>query len=349
MAFSLTSLSALGDAPFDDVIDVRSPSEFAEDHLPGAISLPVLTDAQRAEVGTIYVRQDRFEARRIGAAHVSRNAADHLEGPLAGRRGGWRPLVYCWRGGMRSGSFATILTQIGWRADTLEGGYRAWRRLVSGALYDDALPLRVVLLDGNTGTAKTAILEAASRLGVQTVDLEGLANHRGSVFGGMGPQPSQKMFEGRLAHRLAALDPNRPVLVEAESAKVGERFVPPSLWKAMRAAPRVRVEATLTTRAAYTARAYANVTADGAALGGALDALVPMQGRAQVEAWRAMAEEGRHEALAAELMERHYDPRYARSAIRDGVRPAHAVGLAGPHAADIEAAARDVAALLARP
>ena len=348
MPVTLTSLAALADAPFDDVIDVRSPSEFAEDHLPGAISLPVLTDEQRAEVGTIYTRVDRFKARRIGAAHVSRNAATHIEEALAGRGGGWRPLVYCWRGGMRSGSFATILSQIGWRADTVEGGYRAWRRLVSAALYEDPLPLRVVLIDGNTGSAKTDILNAAGRMGAQVLDLEGLANHRGSVFGSMGAQPSQKMFEGRMATQLAALDPARPLLVEAESAKVGERFVPPSLWKAMRAAPRIRIEASLATRASYTARAYEGVALDPAAVNAALDALVPIQGHDQVAAWRAMMEEGDREALAADLMERHYDPRYARSAIREGAEPAGSVRLAGPGPAEVEAAARAVAGMLPR-
>ena len=346
MPFSLNSLADLASAPFDDVIDVRSPGEFAEDHLPGAISLPVLSDAEREEVGTTYGRVDRFKARRIGAAHVSRNAARHLEGPLAEKDGGWRPLVYCWRGGMRSGSFAHILKEVGWRAEALEGGYRTWRRLVSKALYDDPISFEVMLIDGNTGTAKTEILLKAREMGAQAIDLEGLANHRGSVFGHMGGQPSQKLFESRLAQEVARIDPSRPVLIEAESAKVGERFVPPSLWKAMRAAPRVRIEATLPTRAAYTARSYADVTGEGGLLRDALAALVPIQGHAQVDAWRTLAEAGKHEALAADLMERHYDPRYAASAIREGASAAHAVTLDGPDEADIEAAARAVAGLV---
>ena len=347
MPFAPRSLAELADAPFDDVVDVRSPGEFAEDHLPGAISLPVLSNSEREEVGTIYVRVDRFMARRIGAAHVSRNAARHLQGPLAQKDGGWRPLVYCGRGGMRSGSFAHILKEVGWRADTLEGGYRTWRRLVSKALYDDPIPFGIMLIDGNTGTAKTDILLRAREMGAQAIDLEGLANHRGSVFGHRGGQPSQKLFETRLAQEIARINPSRPVLVEAESAKVGERFVPPSLWKAMRAAPRVRIEASLPTRAAYTARSYADVTGEGGLLHDALTALVPIQGHAQVDAWRAMAEAGDHEALAADLMERHYDPRYAASAIREGAAAAQLVTLTGPGEAEIEAAAAAVAALVA--
>ena len=117
---------------FDDVIDVRAPSEFAEDHLPGAISLPVLSDAERARVGTIYKQESPFAARKIGAALVARNAARHIEERLMDKGGGWRPLVYCWRGGQRSNAFATILRQIGWRVEVLEGGYRSYRRAVVG-------------------------------------------------------------------------------------------------------------------------------------------------------------------------------------------------------------------------
>ena len=341
----LTRLADL--AGFDAVIDVRSPGEFAEDHLPGAINLPVLSDAQRAEVGTIYTRQDRFTARRIGAAHVARNTAAHVEGPLAGHGGGWRPLVYCWRGGMRSGSFATILGQIGWRAEVLEGGYRAWRRLVSAALYEGAVPHRLVVLDGNTGTAKTAILQAVAAGGGQALDLEGLAAHRGSVFGAVaGGQPSQKAFETALAAALDGLDPSRPTLVEAESSRIGERMVPPALWKAMRAAPRIAVSAPLSVRAAYLARAYGDVTADAEALHARIEALAPLQGRARVEEWHALARAGAFEPLAARLMAEHYDARYAKGAMREGARAAATVPLEGPGEADIARAAGRVAALM---
>ncbi len=346
MKVALGSIDPLGSGDWDDVIDVRSPSEFAEDRLPGAISLPVLTDAQRAEVGTIYTREDRFRARRIGAAHVARNAAAHIEGALRDRGGGWRPLVYCWRGGQRSGAFAVILAQIGWRVGVVDGGYRAWRRMISEALYGPALAHRLILLDGNTGTAKTAILQ---RLSAQSLDLEGLAAHRGSVFGGVaGGQPSQKMFEGRLAAALRALDPARPTVVEAESSRIGEITLPPALWAAMRAAPRLRVEADLPVRAAYLARAYADVTAEPAALAARLEALVPLQGRAVVARWREMADAGAHEVLAGELMERHYDPRYARAKMREGAVPVARVPLTGPDDASIAAAAARVDALVAR-
>ncbi|MEM8824713.1 MAG: tRNA 2-selenouridine(34) synthase MnmH, partial [Pseudomonadota bacterium] len=252
MAFKLTDLPLPGTLPFDDVIDVRSPSEFAEDHMPGAINLPVLSDAERAKVGTIYVRQDRFLARKVGAALVARNSADHLAGPLADRDGGWRPLVMCWRGGQRSGSFASILAQIGWRVEVLDGGYRSYRRLVKARVYDEDVPNRLVVIDGGTGTGKTVLLRHIAEAGGQIVDLEHLAAHRGSNFGGLATgQPSQKMFESRLAMAFGALDPGRPVFVEAESNAIGKVRIPPSIWTTMKAAQVVRLDVPLAARARH--------------------------------------------------------------------------------------------------
>ncbi|MEP1254329.1 MAG: tRNA 2-selenouridine(34) synthase MnmH, partial [Alphaproteobacteria bacterium] len=182
MPIELTSLADLANLPFDDVIDVRSPAEFAQDHIPGAINLHALSNEERARVGTIYVQQDPFLARKIGAALVSRNVANHLEGPLSDRDGGWRPLVYCWRGGQRSGSVAIILKQIGWRTDTIAGGYQHYRRLVARAVYDAPMPAPVVVIDGGTGTAKTRLLSHLAQQGAQVIDLEAMAEHRGSLF-----------------------------------------------------------------------------------------------------------------------------------------------------------------------
>jgi tRNA 2-selenouridine synthase len=176
-------------AGYDMVIDVRSPGEFAQDHAPGAVNLPVLSDAERAQVGTIYVQEDRFKARRVGAAYVAANVARHLQGALADRPGGFRPLLYCWRGGMRSNAMAVILSQVGWRTTVLTGGYMTWRRHVTARLYDGTLPFKIVLLDGYTGSGKTEVLQRLSRRGVQTIDLEGLAAHRGSLLGAFSDRP----------------------------------------------------------------------------------------------------------------------------------------------------------------
>jgi tRNA 2-selenouridine synthase len=328
MTFALPALSALRDLDADTIIDARSPSEFAQDHLPGAINLPSLSDAERAEVGRIYVQEDRFKARKIGAAHVARNVAGYLEGPLADKPGNWRPLVYCWRGGQRSGAFATILQQIGWRVQVLEGGYRAYRRLVADRLYEQPLGLRAVLLDGNTGTAKTRILALLADRGWQVIDLEGMANHRGSALGERpGGQPTQKLFEGRLAQALDALDPQRPVVIEAESNKVGHRIVPPSLWQAMRAAPSVEIGAPAPARAAFLARAYADISAAPEQLCHQLDLLRPIRGHALVDTWQGLAAQGAFTDLAHALITEHYDPAYAKARQRNDVSAAHRIEL----------------------
>ena len=289
---------------------MRAPSEYAQDHVPGAINLPVLTDAERARVGTIYKQDSPFKARKIGAALVASNAARHLQDALADMPGGWQPLLYCWRGGQRSESFATILAQIGWRVAVLEGGYKGWRALVRGQLYDTPFPARVVLLDGGTGTGKTDILHHAAALGAQVIDLEGLAQHRGSVFGSTGEQPSQKLFETRLAQAVATLDPARPVLVEAESNRIGAIRLPPSLWAAMRGAEVVDVTAPLDARARYIAQRYTQIAQDAGMIARILDNLRKHHPAARVQEWQAMSRQPVD--LARELIAHHYDPRYAR-------------------------------------
>ena len=309
----LTSLHDLTTLAADTIIDARAPSEFAEDHLPGAINLPVLSDAQRAEIGTIYKQQSPFTARKRGAALVAQNVAQHLLGPLSDKPGDWQPLVYCWRGGQRSGSFATILRQIGWRVAVLDGGYKSYRRLVQAQLYDTPFPAPVLLLDGGTGTAKTEILARVARLGGQVIDLEALAAHRGSLFGAEAEQPSQKLFETRLAQAMVGLDPARPVLVEAESNRIGSLRLPPALWHAMRSAARVRISAPLAARVAHILHAYSEFCADPARLSGTLSRLQPYHSKDRLAQWHQAADQGRFSELVADLILQHYDPGYART------------------------------------
>jgi tRNA 2-selenouridine synthase len=308
-----TSPAAL--ARFDMVIDVRSPGEFAEDHLPGALNLPVLSDAERAQVGTVYVQQSRFTARRLGAAHVARNVAHHLETALADRPGGFRPLVYCWRGGMRSNAMATILSQVGWRTSVLSGGYRTYRREVVARLYDGELPHSFILLDGQTGSGKTEMLGRLEARGLQTLDLEGLAAHRGSLFGALAgqAQPSQKLFESRLLGALDALDPARPVVAEAESSKIGDRMVPPALWTRLAEAPRIELTAERPERARYLVTAYSDLIGDRAAIEAAFARLPIRPSRERLAAWRALMDAGAFAELAEAIMALHYDPAYDRS------------------------------------
>lgn len=347
MAFQLRILGDIAAAAFDTVIDVRAPSEFAEDHVPGAINLPVLSDDERARVGTIYTQQDAFLARKIGAALVARNAAAHIEGPLSDKDGAWRPLVYCWRGGQRSGSFSTILRQIGWRVEVLEGGYRSYRRRVVERLYDREMPSQVLLLDGNTGTAKTELLGRLSARGVQVLDLEGLAHHRGSALGGRGVQPSQKFFESGLAAAIDALDPSRPVIVEAESSKIGVLNLPPRLFAAMKIAPRIEIDAPVEARAEYLTRAYTDLVTDLDALDERLERLIRLQGRGRVEAWKALGRQGEFAALAEDLIRAHYDPRYRKVRERIGNERMATLRTERLSASDLDRLADEILAVLA--
>jgi tRNA 2-selenouridine synthase len=330
-------------AGFDAVIDVRSPAEFAEDHAPGAINLPVLSDDERALVGMIYVQESRFRARRLGGAIIARNVAEHLEGALAEKPGSFRPLIYCWRGGQRSHAMATILSEVGWRTTVLEGGYRTWRRHVTARLYDGELQLSFVVIDGQTGCGKTQVLQRLAADGAQVLDLEDLAAHRGSLFGALPnrAQPSQKLFESELLARVERFDQARPVFVEAESSKVGERMIPPAVWTRMAAAPRIELTAEPAARARYLARVYTDIVADRAQLDAVL-ARLPRAGPKRRAAWGEMADAGRFEELAGDLMALHYDPAYRRSA-RKHPRPTLAqVDMGELGAADIDRAAAEV-------
>ena len=328
---------------------MRAPAEFAADHLPGAVNLPVLDDAQRAEVGTIYAAKP-FEARKHGAALIAANAARHIAGPLAGHGGGWRPLVYCWRGGMRSGAFATILDQIGWRVEVVEGGYKAWRRLVVDRVSETPWQVPLWVLEGDTGSGKTAILHALARRGVQVLDLEGLANHRGSLFGAMpGGQPSQAMFEGRLAAAMEAVDPARPVVAEAESSRIGNLNLPKSVWQALRAAPRLRLDVPVEERARFTAATYPEMTADPAAVAETLARLAPLHPASRMADWHAQAAGADWATLAEGLMRHHYDPRYAKHRDRTDRRERGVLQIAQLDARGIEAAAAAVESIVTQP
>jgi tRNA 2-selenouridine synthase len=341
-------LDAAARATFADILDVRTPAEFAEDHIPGAVNLPVLSNSERAEIGRIYVQESRFRARREGAALVARNIAAHLEGDLADKPSSWAPLVYCWRGGQRSAAMATVLSQVGWRPTLVVGGYRTWRRRVSARLYDAQMSAPVILLDGYTGCAKTAILARLAAHGVQSLDLEGLAGHRGSIFGAVAgrSQPNQKLFESRLLAALEALDPARPVVVEAESSKIGRIMTPPLLWRAMATAPRIEVTAPAPARSAYLLAAYADIAADTPGLVTAIAALPGRPGKARIAAWTEMARAGDSERLAAELMEFHYDPAYERSRRRDARPLMGSVAMTSLDEAEQARAAAAIAALV---
>ena len=300
---------------FQTIIDARAPSEFAIDHLPGAINCPVLSDEERHIVGTLYKQQGAFTARRVGGAMVADNLARLLREEFADKPAHWKPLVYCWRGGMRSGSMVTWLRMVGWNAQQLSGGYKAWRRHVIAQIeaLSPKLSLRVVC--GPTGSAKTRLLEALTAQGEQVLDLEGLARHRGSVLGAWPniPQPAQTAFETTLAHTLEQFDLARPIYVEAESSRIGRISVPTPLLVQLRSSPCLEVVASTQARLEFLLRDYANLGDDPERLAMQLHSLRELRGSEITTRWQAWARSGDLAALFAELMTLHYDPLYARS------------------------------------
>jgi tRNA 2-selenouridine synthase len=304
---------------FDAIIDVRSPAEYAEDHIPGAISAPVLDDAERAQVGTIYKQVSAFEAKKLGAALLAKNAAHHIQRIFSENPSSWHPLVYCWRGGKRSGAMAHILREIGWNAETLEGGYKAYRRWVVQEL--EKLPERFDfrVIHGPTGSGKSRLLAALGRAGAQALDLEDLAAHRGSVLGNLPdrPQPSQKMFESLLLKEMGGMDASRAVFVEGESKKIGELQVPEALMSRMRASPCVLLEAGLETRVDLLLDEYSHFLEDRKLLEAQLDCLVALHGRERIAQWKSLAARGAWREFVARLLVEHYDPAYRHSSARN--------------------------------
>jgi tRNA 2-selenouridine synthase len=304
---------------FDEVIDVRSPGEFALDHVPGALNCPVLDDEERARVGTMYKQVSPFDAKQEGAALVSRNIARHIEERFRGRGRDWRPLVYCWRGGQRSASMAHVLREIGWHAATLEGGYRAYRREVVAQL--DALPagFRYRVLCGATGSGKSRLLGALTARGAQVLDLERLACHRGSLLGELPgePQPSQKMFDSLVWKALKGFDAAKPVYVEAESKKIGQLQLPAGLLERMREGECVRLEAPDSERVRFLIAEYKHFLIEPAALNEKLKCLTPHYGHAVIGRWLAQADSGAWPELVADLLHTHYDPSYLRATTRN--------------------------------
>jgi len=304
---------------FDAIVDARSESEYALDRLPGAVNWPTLNDAERAQVGTEYAQVSAFEARKHGAVLAARNIARHVERELEHVPKGWTPLVYCWRGGQRSGSLAVVLDRIGFRVHVLEGGYRAFRRAVVEALETLPATLGFRVVCGPTGAGKSRLLQALSAAGEPVLDLEALANHRGSVLG-LVPgeaQPSQKRFDTLVWDALRRFDPARPVWVESESRKIGDLRVPPELIARMRASPCAWLELGLERRVDLLLEDYAFFVRDLDAFCARLDALRELRGREVVEAWQASARSGALRTVVRDLLVTHYDPIYLQSMRRN--------------------------------
>lgn len=300
---------------FDTIIDARTPAEYAIDHIPGAINCPTLTNEQRVVVGTLYKQVGAFEAKRVGGAMVADNLAKHLRETFADKPAHWKPLIYCWRGGLRSGSMMQWLRLVGWDAQQLAGGYKSWRRYCLDLIASVAPGLDIRVVVGATGSAKTRVLQSLAQRGEQVIDLEGLASHKGSILGGLPdmPQPSQTRFETLLSRLLETVDRKRPVYVEGESRKIGRLTVPEPLLARMRSSPCIEVSASLDARLAYLLQDYAYLGQDRASLASKMAMLKDLHGKAVIQQWQDWALEGQLAPLFKALMIAHYDPHYTRS------------------------------------
>ncbi|WP_096662525.1 tRNA 2-selenouridine(34) synthase MnmH [Polaromonas sp. AET17H-212] len=306
-------------ADFSTVIDARSEGEYAEDHLPGAVNWPSLNDEERRIVGTRYKQINQFEAKKLGAALVAKNIAAHIQREVLDKPREWQPLVYCWRGGKRSGSLALILDQIGFKVTLVDGGYKAFRAALVADLPQLAARHSYQVVCGTTGSGKTRLLQALQAQGAQVLDLEALANHRSSVLGlipGV-PQPSQKAFDSLIWAALRSFDPARPVYIESESKKVGNVAVPEGLIAAMRAAPCLQLELAEDERVALLLEDYDFFVKDIAFFCERLGALTEARGKDTVQDWQARARSGDVASVVRELLVRHYDPVYLQSMRRN--------------------------------
>ena len=317
-------------AEFSQVIDARSESEYAEDRLPGAVNWPSLNDEERALVGTIYKQVSPFEARKRGAGLVVANISRHIAREVVDKPREWQPLVYCWRGGKRSGLLADLLDQIGFKVTLVQGGYKAFRTAVLADLPELSRRLQYRVVCGLTGSGKTRLLQALAARGAQVLDLEALAQHRGSVLGLMpgDTQPSQKQFDMRIWDKLRHFDPAQPVYVESESKKVGNVAVPESLILAMRASPCVWVELPIEERVDLLLEDYAWFVRDPDHFCARLQALVELRGAQVVKDWQDKVRAGQFREVFRDLLERHYDPGYTASIRRNFQQVATARGLA---------------------
>jgi len=330
-------------ADFDTVIDARSESEYAEDHLPGALNWPTLNDAERQFIGTTYKQVNAFEAKKRGAALAARNIAAHIERAVIDKPRDWSPLLYCWRGGKRSGSLALVLDQIGFRVHLVEGGYKAFRAAMLQDIEARSSALRFQVVCGTTGSGKTRLLHALQRAGAQVLDLEALAQHRSSVLGAIPgvPQPSQKRFDTLVWDALRGYDSARVVFVESESKKVGNVAVAEPLMQRIRQSPCINLELPLDERVALLLEDYAYFVANPEHFCNRLDVLTAQRGKAVVQAWKESVLRGDLGAVVQDLLLSHYDPVYVQSMQRNFGQFPQAVAL---QPADRSASAMDAAA-----
>jgi len=304
---------------FDTIIDVRSPLEYEEDHIIGSINCPVLYDQERIIVGTIYKKESTFRAKIIGSSLTARNIAKHIEEKFINQKGSWQPLIYCWRGGQRSKAFSLILSEVGWRTFQLEGGYKKYRNEVISFLNKVGSKLKIILISGKTGSAKTKILQNIKLQGGQILDLENLANHKGSLLGKIPDlkQPSQKLFESKLYHQIKQLDLRRNVYIEAESSKIGNIHIPKTLWAKMIVSPRIEIKANIELRSSFLLNDYKYMCENPELIKPIIYGLKNRLSKKLINDWMELITKKLWLDLTKSFLENHYDPSYSSNTIKN--------------------------------
>ena len=304
---------------FDTIIDVRSPLEFAEDHIVGAINCPVLSDLERQKVGTIYKKESSFKAKIIGSSLTAKNIAFHIENNFIEKKGSWQPLIYCWRGGQRSKAFSIVLSEVGWRTNQLKGGYKEYRNQVINFLDNIGPKLKITLISGKTGSAKTKILKSIENEGGQILDLEGLANHKGSLLGKIPDliQPSQKFFESLIFNKIQNLNLKDKIYIEAESSKIGNIHIPKSIWKKMINSPRIEISANVELRAKFLVSDYDYMCNDPTLINPIIKGLKNRLSKKIFDEWTNLIDRKKWFDLTKSFLENHYDPSYSSNTIKN--------------------------------
>jgi len=304
---------------FDTIIDVRSPLEFAEDHIVGAINCPVLSDLERQKVGTIYKKESSFKAKIIGSSLTAKNIAFHIENNFMEKKGSWQPLIYCWRGGQRSKAFSIVLSEVGWRTNQLKGGYKEYRNQVINFLDNIGPKLKITLISGKTGSAKTKILKSIENEGGQILDLEGLANHKGSLLGKIPDliQPSQKFFESLIFNKIQKLNLKDKIYIEAESSKIGNIHIPKSIWKKMIKSPRIEISANVELRAKFLVNDYDYMCNDPTLINPIIKGLKNRLSKKLFDEWTNLIDKKKWFDLTKSFLENHYDPSYSSNTIKN--------------------------------
>lgn len=304
---------------FDAVLDARSESEYALDHLPGAQNWPTLHDDERVLVGTLYKQVSPFEARKRGGVLAARNIARNIEMHAMEQPRQWRPLAYCWRGGQRSGSLSMVLGQIGFRVTLIEGGYKAFRAAMLEDTVRQVERLQFQVVCGTTGCGKTRLLSALAAEGAQVLDLEGLANHRSSLLGAVPglPQPTQKRFDTLVWDQLRRFDSARPVYVESESKKIGNVVMPTALVERMHASACLLLNLSTSERVELLMEDYDHLIRDTDYFCQRLDVMAEFRGKVLIAQWKAQVAAGNFRPVVQALLTEHYDPSYLKSMQRN--------------------------------